>query len=270
MASNSGKPGGDGQPTSIAENKSNSVSAEDDKLDLDKNPIKFGTSEPGVYDMEPHDKTYMEMTLRGGEHSTLVKKILRQKIEQRALDFPRWPGSHGSGVRVMWIESRFWYDRERLSPDFDQDWREYRAKYLHSLNLHPNEPVYVPEYEKFMINPIRRFYMKGGDWLEKNIIQRFVTKERHWSSTFRVCMTRSVLCYFLAVSAYYYVRYNHKKWDVIGGPEIYKSAPVVTPGHPKFPREEIHQVPAHFHDQGFLTRNVFKDLNDWEDTATVL
>lgn len=267
MASDKDKSSDDGQVPST-ETKSQAVT--NDELDLDKNPIKYATHEPGKFDMDPHDKPYLEMVIRSGQHSEIAKKLLRQRIEQRAMEFPRWPGDVGSGVRVMWVESRFWYDRERLSQDFDQDWREYRAKYIHSLALHPNEPVYVPEYERFLINPIRRFYMKGGNWLENNIILKYITRDKLKSAYYRVNTTRTIMAYFLLVAGYYYVRYNHRKWDYRSGPEIQISCPKYYPDHPKYPFEDFRTEPGHFWDRGFSRRNIYKDLRDYEDTTAVL
>lgn len=237
-------------------------------LDLDKNPIKYKQYD-GQFSTEAHDKDYMELTLRSGKHSELVQKLLRQRIELRAKEFPRWPAENTGGTRYMWIESRFWYDRERLGPDFDQDWREYRAKYLHSLELDPREPVHVPEYETELINPIRRFYMKGGDFLEDKIIKRFA-RDKFYSSVYRVWITRSIMSYFVIAASYYWIRYTYRNWDVNSGPRLTTSRPTIHPNHPKFPYKEERTEPAHFSGLNFLRRNIYKDLRDFEDiTATI-
>lgn len=237
--------------------------------DLDKNPIKYATHEPGVMTTDPHDKPYMEMTLRAGKHSERVQKLLRQRIETRAKEFPRWPGNVSSGVRAVWIESRFWYDRERLGPDFDEDWRSYRARYLHSLELDPREPVHVPEYETELLNPIRRFYMKGGDWIENKICRLF-TDNKYKSSYYRVCITRSFMLYVGLVGLYYYNRFHHRQWEQPQGLGLLVSAPIMYPNHPKYPFEDPRTEQCHHLNMGFVSRSIFKDLRDYQDNSVVL
>lgn len=235
---------------------------------LDTDPIKYRQHD-GTLSENAHDKDYMELTLRSGKHSDLVKRLLRQRIEQRAQEFPRWPASMSGGVRAMWIESRFWYDRERLLPDFTEDWRQYRVKYLKSLELDPREPVHVPEYERMLINPIRRFYMKGGDFLEEKIFMKF-TNEKLKATLYRVWFTRSLLCYLGALGAYYWIRYNHRKWEKTSGILLHVSAPIMYADHPDYPFKDYRTEPAHHYDNGFLRRNVYKDLRDYEDRTKVL
>lgn len=238
------------------------------EYDLDKNPIKYAQPD-GSLGLDAHDKNYMELTLRSGKHSDYVQKLLRQRIEQRAKEFPRWPGTMTHGVRAVWIESRFWYDRERLLPDYDDDWRKYRAKYLHSLELDPREPVHVPEFETYFLNPIRRFYMKGGDFLENKIIKKF-TNDRYQSAAYRVVITRGLMIYAAAIGVFYWIKYNHQKWEHWSGPYYNLSAPVIYPGHPKYPYENPRTDPMHYSDYGFTRRGIFKDLRDFKDTTTVL
>lgn len=246
-----------------------SQSLEAQKLDLDKNPIKFATHEPGKFELEPHDKPYMEMVLRHGKHSDLVKKILRQRIETRAKDFPRWPGDQSGGVRVQWIESRFWYDRERLSPDFDSDWRGYRAKYIHSLELDPREPVHVPEYERMMLNPIRRFYMKFGDALENYVLKPF-SKDSYYSSGRRVIVFKVTALYIGLVAGYYWLRYNDKAWWSLQGPQVIASRDRIYPGDPRYPYKEDHKVGSDFFHEYFPDRTIYRNLMDYEDITKAL
>lgn len=257
----------DAQKSSLTAN-TNSSSTLLDQYDPDKNPIKY-MGPDGKLSEEAHDKDYMELTLKSGKHSELVQRLLRQRIEMRAKEFPRWPGESSGGVRTMWIESRFWYDRERLGPDFDQDWREYRAKYIHSLALDPREPVHVPEYEKELINPIRRFYMIGGDWLENNIISKFAKDKMH-SAMYRVVFTRAIMLYFASVGVYYWMRFNYRKWETHPGPRLTVTRPIRYPWHPKYPFKDFKTEPGHHGDQNFNRRKVFKDLREFEDNTVVL
>lgn len=238
------------------------------QYDPDVTPIQYRQWD-GSLSNEAHDKEYLEMTLKNGKHSELVQRLLRQRIEQRAKEFPRWPANYNDGVRTVWIESRFWYDRERLLPDFDDDWRKYRAKYLHSLNLHPNEPVHVPQWELHMINPIRRFYMKPGDLIEKHIIKRFITTDAPRAEKYRSNVRNLFVAYVVASLAYYYVRFNYKKWETDTGVLARTSAPKIHYGHPQFPAKEWHQEPADYCDMGFTKRTIYKDLRDFEDTPVL-
>lgn len=247
--------------------KSTSLTSSDE-IDLDKNPIQFKQWD-GKFGPEAHDKDYMELILRSGQHSDLVKRLIRQRIELRAKEFPRWPGDSSGGVRLMWIESRFWYDRERFLPDFDNDWRNYRARYLHSLELDPREPVHVPEWERLMINPIRRFYMKSGDWFERVVISKF-TKDKYRSAVYRSNTARTLMLYFGLIMVYYWNRYGYRKWDSYLGPHLYKSAPSVHMNDKRFPMENPHKEGADYYDYGFTRRNVYKDLRDFEDNTVVL
>lgn len=232
---------------------------------VEHNEIKYATHEPGVYVTEPHDKEYMEMSLKGGNHSPLVQKILRQRIEARAKEFPRWPSSQSGGVRIMWLESRFWYDRERLGPDFDDDWRAYRVKYLKSLELDPREPVHVPEYELDCINPIRRFYQKGGDLIESGLKKVF--KLNHYESqTYRITISRLFMAYLGMCSLYYFTRYTHRRWFDRDGPVIWQTKPVVYPDDPRWPYEEPHKKPSDWNSRGFERRTIFEDLDQFKTT----
>lgn len=232
--------------------------------DLDKKPIQFATHEEGKFTTEPHDKDYMELTLRHGKHSELVQRMLRQRIEARAKDFPRWPGELNAGARVMWIESRFWYDRERLSPDFDDDWRKYRSRYLHSLELDPREPVHVPEYERALINPLRRLAQKPGDMIESALVKVFKLN-KYESPVYRITITRVFAAYLTAIGIYYAMRYHNMNWETRDGLVLMGSRTVKLPGHPEFPEKDYKTLDAHHSDCGFPKRTIFKDLRDFED-----
>lgn len=258
----------DGAGSELSKKVESSAIQED--LDLDKNPIKYATSEPGKFELDAHDKPYMEMTLRHGKHSDYVKRIMRQRIELRAKDFPRWPGDMTAGVRTMWIESRFWYDRERLSPDFDDDWRLYRARYIHSLELDPREPVYVPEYERELINPIRRFYMKPGDIFEKYLIAPLVKHDRLKSQMYRALVRNVLMGFTFCLCGMYYLRYNQKTWERFSGPTLYYQSPRRYVHDHDFPFKDYRTEPGHHHDRGFSTRKIFKDLRDYKDETVIL
>lgn len=239
--------------------------ADKDVKKVEENELMFGTHEPGVFVTEAHDKDYMEMTLKGANHSPLVQKILKQRIAARAKEFPRWPSSQSGGVRVMWIESRFFYDRERLGSDFDDDWRDYRVKYLKSLELDPREPVHVPEFERNVLNPIRRFYMKGGDVLE-SALKKVFKLDHYRSQCYRVVTTRLFMGYLGVCAAYYICRYTHRKWYNRDGPLLLTSKPIVYPDDPRWPYESPFKKQSDWNKRGFDRRTIFEDLSDFKTT----
>lgn len=239
-----------------------------DVAKLDSDPILYRNAE-GKLVPEAHDKHYMEMTLRAGQHSELVQKIMRQRLEQRAKEYPRWPADEGRGVRTLWIESRFYYDRERLLPEFSDEWRNYRAKYLHSLNMDPREPVHIPQYEMELLNPIRRGYMKIGDAIENALFKPWA-KDKHHSTMYRVIFTRSLMAYAGAIGLYYWIRYTYKTWEKRNGPWIKTGHYKMLPGHPDYPFKNYRTKPEHFDGNSFLRREIYKDLRDYDDNTCVL
>lgn len=61
------------------------------------------------------------------------------------------------GVKPMAIAGRMVRERERLIGMSNEE-RLWRAQWLKDQHLAANEPVYVPEYWRARINPIRRLY----------------------------------------------------------------------------------------------------------------
>lgn len=240
-----------------------------DDLDLEKNPIKYATSTGELVD-DAHDKEYMEMTLKSGNHSEVAQRILRQRIEARAKEFPRWPAEETTGARLMWIESRFCYDRERLGPDFDDDWRNYRAKYIHSLELDPREPLRVTAHDHELINPIRRFYMKAGDFLEHKIIGKFFTSNKLKAQMWRGNAARLFQVYMIGLAGVYWFTYCQNTWFRKDGLYFMSSKPRIFPNHPDFPFKDFRTEPSQHFQQGFDKRTVYKNLDDFEDTTVVL
>jgi len=239
-----------------------------ERYDLDKNPIKFRQWD-GSLSEQAHDKDYMELVLRSGKHSDLVQKLLRLKIEKRAQEFPRWPANNAGGVRVLWIESRYWYERERLAPHFDDDWRKYRSMYLHSLELDPGEPMRNADYERYMINPIKRFYQKPGDWLEEKIIPMF-TNDKYRAHGIRKCITWPLMGLGLLSIAYYRFRYTERNWEIRNGTNYMVGKRKVYPGDPAWGKPDPRTSPWHFSDNGFLTRTIYEDLRDYEDCTVTI
>lgn len=84
------------------------------------------------------------------------------------------PASATGGVKPMAIAGRMIRERERLA-GMSADERAWRAKWLKDQHLSPNEPVYVPEYWRSRINPIRRLYRAPLDAVYKALTPVMVT-----------------------------------------------------------------------------------------------
>ena len=65
--------------------------------------------------------------------------------------------SNSGGVKVMNIGGRVMNERERLIGMLDEE-RAWRARFLKSQHLAPDEPLMSKEYYKHYYNPFRRFY----------------------------------------------------------------------------------------------------------------
>lgn len=238
---------------------------EDPSLSLTANPIKYATGVPGVTTTEPHDKAYLESVLKHGKHSDLVKRILRKRLEQRAAEYPRWPASQFGNVRVMYLEGPFSYDRDRLGPNFTEEERLYRVKYLKSLELHHDEPLHVPEYEIELLNPLRRFYMKPMDWVENNIIRKYFKSHPVESALIRSHIAKSFMIWLGLCGIWYNFKYCHYNWETYAGTKIVVEAPKIYPGDPRFPFKDWRTSADHA-DFGFSKRKVFLDLDKIELT----
>ncbi|KAH9376986.1 hypothetical protein HPB48_021540 [Haemaphysalis longicornis] len=81
------------------------------------------------------------------------------------MDESKLPHSHTGGVRPMSIEGRFADERTRLSAEFTDADRAWRKKWLEDQHLSPNEPRHVPELERALKNPFRRFYRFPMDYI---------------------------------------------------------------------------------------------------------
>lgn len=65
--------------------------------------------------------------------------------------------SNRDTIKVMSVCGRVVRERERLIGMLDEE-RAWRAKYLKSLILAPEEPLKTKEYYRHYYNPLRRFY----------------------------------------------------------------------------------------------------------------
>lgn len=74
--------------------------------------------------------------------------------------------SPAGGVKPFPIAGRYVSERERLAGMTDGE-RAWRAQWLKDQILSKHEPVHVPELERELMNPIRRFYRYPLDCVER-------------------------------------------------------------------------------------------------------
>lgn len=83
--------------------------------------------------------------------------------------------SPSGGARVMSLAGRMARERERLIGMTDEE-RAWRAKFLKSQILAPEEPIVPKGFEKELYNPLRRFYRTPLDALQKALTPLVVRK----------------------------------------------------------------------------------------------
>lgn len=103
-----------------------------------------------------------------------IRKILARAKTQTFSEVPKYAQSPTSGVKLMWLNGRFANERARLGPDFTEADRQWRIKYIKSLDLHPAEPFHVPNLLSSHLNPIRRFYRAPLDIVERALAKKMV------------------------------------------------------------------------------------------------
>lgn len=84
--------------------------------------------------------------------------------------------SNTGGVRPMAIGGRMVRERERLIGMTDEE-RAWRARYLKSQILAPEEPIIPEGFEKEYYNPFRRFYRMPLNKVE-SLLTPVVVKEK--------------------------------------------------------------------------------------------
>ncbi|XP_076302954.1 uncharacterized protein LOC143221367 [Lasioglossum baleicum] len=134
--------------------------------------------------------------------------------------------SDSGGVKVISIGGRVTDVRERLIGMTDEE-RAWRAKYLKSQILAPEEPITTKEYYKNLYNPIRRFYRAPLNQVESLLTPLM-------GST-RALVTRHVIANLLmsivaVYGGWYYMKYNTATWMRQSGWRIIKTPPAQIPG----------------------------------------
>lgn len=116
--------------------------------------------------------------------------------------------SRSGGVRPMSIGGRVVSERERLIGMTDEE-RAWRARYLKSQILAPEEPLDTEEYRRELYNPIRRFYRTP-----LNIFERLLTPlmGKTGATVARYLTAKCLMSIVVIYSTWYYYKYNTGNW----------------------------------------------------------
>ncbi|XP_003747372.1 uncharacterized protein LOC100899437 [Galendromus occidentalis] len=170
---------------------------------------------------------------------------------------PEFPHSHTGGVRPMKIEGRFSNPRARMSADFTDADRAWRAQFLKDQILAHDEPRNVPELYYATKNVIRRFYRAPFDMFERMIIPRVGTEN---AALLRRIIPKTLLGYTLLVWGTYWVKYNGNDWTRRGSWTFKTGDGVCLPCHEGYPRKRPEMKPSDYDSLYFKDRKVLLDL----------
>lgn len=123
----------------------------------------------------------------------------------------------------------------------------------------------MPEYEIELINPLRRFYMKPLDWVENNIIRKYINSHPVESAVHRSNISKLFIMWMVGATWWYYIQYNHNTWESNDGIKVAIACPRAWPGDPRYPIEYTRSRGEHA-DFSFSKRKVYLDLDSIEIT----
>lgn len=165
------------------------------------------------------------------------------------------PHSETGGVKPMSIQGRFASDRERLTGDFTDADREWRKKWLKDQELSPNEPRRVPELERALKNPFRRFYRYPMDALFARLEP---TLGKNPAMVLRWVIPKVFFMYVVGLGFHYNKKYNHHDWTRHSGLVVRGSRVDVVPGDYGYPKVSDKVKPQDYADFGFQSRTVLR------------
>lgn len=151
------------------------------------------------------------------------------------------------GVTPMNIAGRYVNERERLVGVSDIE-RAWRKQWLQDQILSPNEPKRVPELEKSITNPIKRFYRWPLDQLGKALVPLVGPSKAH---IIRYTAGKFGLGIMGAYWLTYYFMYVKPDWTRRGGWHMMEARKVVTEGDPGYPRVSDRTKPSDYYSKGF-------------------
>ncbi|KOC71177.1 hypothetical protein WH47_06238 [Habropoda laboriosa] len=116
--------------------------------------------------------------------------------------------SDSSGVKPMTISGRLSSERERLIGMTDDE-RAFRARYLKSLELAPEEPITPEGLYKETYNPFRRFYRVPLNKFEAALKPILGATA---ASIARLTTARLLMTIVGIYGGWYYYKYNTATW----------------------------------------------------------
>ncbi|KAI0982029.1 hypothetical protein GJ496_007869 [Pomphorhynchus laevis] len=128
--------------------------------------------------------------------------------------------------------------------------RARRKQWLKDQILSPNEPRSVPELQKLLYNPIRRFYRMPMDYLFLKL-HPFLGP---CTGALRAAIPKIGIGIIVLWSMFYHVKYRRESWERIKGLSV-RLIPTRTQ-HSKIPC--IVKPKEHWYDLGFRQRKVFR------------
>ncbi|XP_050047891.1 uncharacterized protein ND-B17 [Dermacentor andersoni] len=172
------------------------------------------------------------------------------------MDPSKLPHSETGGVRPMNIEGRFGRERSRLTGEFTDADRAWRKKWLEDQHLSPNEPRKVPELERALKNPFRRFYRYPMDALFGRLepaMGPLITPALRWF------VPKVFVLYLGGLVLMYNYKYNQHTWKRHSGLLVRTSRSAVYPGDPGWPKPSDRTKPSDYADCGFKDRDVLRN-----------
>ena len=193
-----------------------------------------------------------------------VEKISARAAAAKAREYPNFPSSSTGGVMPMSIRSRFEHERQRLSEDFTDKWRKWRAQWVKDQTLHPSEPIHVEALERELYNPIRRAYRAPWNWFERKLTN-YVS--HHRANVIRRTITYGIGVYGITFWLYYMAKYKQRTWEDgsrSAWPMLIFAREKVLPGDPAYPSVGYKFKKQEFADLGFSERKAlrFKEPNE--------
>ncbi|BES90508.1 unnamed protein product [Nesidiocoris tenuis] len=157
--------------------------------------------------------------------------------------------SASGGVKPMFLQAKLSRERERLhGAGMTAEERAWRAQWIKDQHLSPNEPRYVPELERELKNPIRRFYRAPMDKLQNALVPKV---GETYARVIRYCSAKFLFGIAGIYAAAYYFKYNANDWTRKGGWRVVPSRKAVYPGHPDYPAKPDRFVGADYAARGF-------------------
>ncbi|XP_054277870.1 uncharacterized protein LOC128996516 [Macrosteles quadrilineatus] len=135
------------------------------------------------------------------------------------------------GVKAFPIEDRWIRQRERLVNMKTPEQRAFRAQWIKDQHLAHHEPVHVPEIEKELRNPIRRFYRYPLDKIFAALEPALGTKTPY----VRYLTGKFFIGLFTVYAGVYYFKYNANDWTRTQGWRVSTSKKAVYPQDPGYP-----------------------------------